>query len=90
VVRLIGIWRRGEADEIEPTPQAVSAFTRYIKAGLGKSVWTGGCQSWYLDADGVPVVFPYPWQDFVRSMKEINTHELTMVRRPRLENAHAL
>ena len=82
VMRLIGLWQRGEADEIEPTHEAVVAYGDYIKAGLGKSVWTGGCQSWYLDATGQPVVFPYTWGEFVRSMAEIDTRRLTMARKP--------
>ncbi|MCK0165202.1 NAD(P)/FAD-dependent oxidoreductase [Marinobacter sp. S6332] len=80
VLRLMDIWRNGEADEIEPTPEAVSAFVEYIKAGLGESVWTSGCQSWYLDAAGVPVVFPYTWAEFVASMAKIDRSDLTMAR----------
>lgn len=85
VLRLMDIWRDGEADEIEPTPAAVASFGEYIKAGLGKSVWVSGCQSWYLDADGVPVVFPYPWNEFVASMADIDQSELTMARREALQ-----
>ena len=43
-------------------------------------MWVGGCQSWYLDADGVPVIYPYSWDEFVRSMATVDTRELTMRR----------
>lgn len=90
VLKLIDIWREGRADEIEPTPQAVAAFADYIKAGLEGSVWVGGCQSWYQDADGIPAIFPYPWSDFVKSMETVDTTELTMRKIEREEIAHAV
>jgi cation diffusion facilitator CzcD-associated flavoprotein CzcO len=38
---------------IEPRPEAQAAFIRDVDARLGRSVWnTGGCRSWYLDANG--------------------------------------
>lgn len=82
VLQLIDIWRRGEADQIEPTGQAVEEFTDYLRKGLPNSVWTQGCQSWYLDADGIPVIFPYEWKEFLRSMHTVNTADLTMARLP--------
>jgi hypothetical protein len=30
----------------------------------------GGCQSWYLDDDGDPAVWPYTWQQWEKEMKE--------------------
>lgn len=82
VLKLIDLWRTGEADEIEPTPEAVTRFQQWMRDGLGPTVWTGGCNSWYLDADGMPVVFPYSWAEFVSSMETVDRSELTMARRP--------
>ncbi|MCX7567912.1 NAD(P)/FAD-dependent oxidoreductase [Sulfitobacter sp. F26169L] len=90
VLQLIDIWREGRADEIEPTPQAVEAFGDYIKSGLEGSVWVGGCQSWYQDVDGIPAIFPYPWSDFVKSMENVDTNELTMRKIQPKEAAHAV
>ncbi|ASK21983.1 flavin-containing monooxygenase [Halomonas sp. N3-2A] len=90
VLKLINLWRDKQADEIEPTPEAVQSFTNYIKDGLEGSVWVAGCQSWYLDADGVPAVFPYPWDNFVKSMASVNTDELTMRLFEASEVAHAV
>jgi hypothetical protein len=35
---------------------------------MGGTVWTSGCQSWYLDADGDPLSWPYSWQQWKREM----------------------
>lgn len=80
VLKLIDIWRSGAADEIEPTVKAVEDFTAYIKSGLADTVWNGGCQSWYQDASGTPVVFPYSWAEFVKSMETIDQRDLTMAK----------
>ena len=31
---------------------------------MKNTVWVGGCQSWYLDADGDPAMWPYTWQQW--------------------------
>ncbi|MEO5876941.1 MAG: NAD(P)/FAD-dependent oxidoreductase [Streptosporangiaceae bacterium] len=42
------------ADTIEPRPEANRAWNDKIQKRLRKAVWTeGGCQSWYLDENGV-------------------------------------
>jgi S-formylglutathione hydrolase FrmB len=37
---------------------------------MGKTVWVGGCQSWYLDADGDPAMWPYSWEQWVKELEE--------------------
>lgn len=70
VLKLIDKWRKNEFDEIEPKPKAIDEFNAYVKAGLKKTAWTGGCQSWYLDKDGDPILWPYTWKRWVQEMKE--------------------
>ena len=45
-------------------------FNDYLKAGMGKTVWVGGCQSWYLDGDGDPALWPYSWDQWVAEHEE--------------------
>jgi len=35
---------------------------------LKGSTWASGCQSWYLDADGDAIVWPYSWDHYVKAM----------------------
>ncbi|MGI2170374.1 flavin-containing monooxygenase [Shewanella sp. MF05960] len=70
VIKLIDKWRAHEFDEFEAKPQAIDDFTAYVKEGLKGTSWMGGCQSWYLDADGDPILWPYTWQRWVDEMKE--------------------
>jgi len=36
-----------------------------MPAGLCKTAWMGGCQSWYLDGDGEPILWPYTFGRWV-------------------------
>jgi cation diffusion facilitator CzcD-associated flavoprotein CzcO len=70
VIKLIQRWQQGEFDAIEPSMEAVKGFAEYIKAGMGNTVWVGGCRSWYLDGDGDPILWPYTWQQWLDEMEE--------------------
>jgi hypothetical protein len=70
ILKLIERWRRNEFDAIEPTDVAVQRFGDYMKAGMGRTVWVGGCHSWYLDSSGDPILWPYTWQQWAREMEE--------------------
>ena len=70
VLKLIAQWRQGSFDEISATPKAMNEFNDYLKKGMGKTAWVGGCQSWYLDDDGDPAMWPYTWNQWVKEMAE--------------------
>jgi hypothetical protein len=44
---------------IVPTRSATERFNADLKAALPRTVWATGCQSWYLDAEGNPEVWPW-------------------------------
>lgn len=59
ILRWIQRWRRGEFDTVEPTGPATDSFNAKLRAAMPNTVWTTGCQSWYLNKDGVPEVWPF-------------------------------
>jgi cation diffusion facilitator CzcD-associated flavoprotein CzcO len=70
ILKMIEAWQRSEYDEAEATPEAVQTFNAYIKDGLKGTAWVGGCQSWYLDKKGDPILWPYTWGQWVKEMRE--------------------
>lgn len=70
IIKMVDKWRNKEFDEFEAKQQAVDDFNAYVKEGLKGTSWVGGCQSWYLDADGDPILWPYTWQRWVDEMQE--------------------
>jgi cation diffusion facilitator CzcD-associated flavoprotein CzcO len=59
IVRWIQRWRRAEFDTVEPTASATESFNAELRAAMPNTVWTTGCDSWYLNKDGVPEVWPF-------------------------------
>jgi cation diffusion facilitator CzcD-associated flavoprotein CzcO len=74
VLNWIKRWAAGEYDTLRPTGRAVEAHLEYIRRGLPGTVWTTGCNSWYLGADGLPELWPYLPQDYLRLLEEPDDH----------------
>ena len=79
VIQLIERWRNHEFDEIAATPKALTTFAKYLKEGMKKTVWTSGCQSWYLDADGDALTWPYAWKQWNVEMAEPDMNDFATV-----------
>ena len=61
------IQRRGIA--MAPKPEAVARLLAEMKQAAGRTVWSSGCHSWYLDKNGVPGIYPWAAGRFLREMK---------------------
>jgi cation diffusion facilitator CzcD-associated flavoprotein CzcO len=59
IVKWLTRMRSESVDTITPTDAATDSYNARLKAAFPGSVWTTGCQSWYLDADGLPEVWPW-------------------------------
>lgn len=78
ILKLIRLWREGKVDTIEAKQEALVSFNQYLKAGMKDTAWVGGCQSWYLDGDGDPAMWPYTWQQWVNEMSQPNLNDFVM------------
>ena len=53
--------------------EALAQFEIERIAAAKTTVWfTGGCRSWYLDAEGIPSSWPWDYQRFGSEMREPN------------------
>jgi hypothetical protein len=50
---------QAEFDTVEPTSSATETFNAELRAAMLSTVWTTGCDSWYLGKDGLPEVWPF-------------------------------
>ncbi len=80
MMKLIRRWQQGEFDAIEPRPDAADSFLSRIKANMAGTVWTGGCQSWYLDPTGTPALWPFTFGQWVEEMREPNLADFDVYR----------
>jgi cation diffusion facilitator CzcD-associated flavoprotein CzcO len=59
ITRFAEMLRDGAATAASPRADITERFNAEMKADLPNTVWTTGCNSWYLDADGVPSLWPW-------------------------------
>jgi len=71
IEQLLARLERGDCREIQPRRSAFDAFEAERIAAAKTTVWyTGGCQSWYLDAEGIPASWPWTLERFEQAMAE--------------------
>ena len=90
VIKMINKWREKQFDEFEAKPKAIAEFNAYVKEGLKGTSWVGGCQSWYLDPDGDPILWPYTWARWVDEMKEPQMEHINTQSFEQLQTAKAV
>lgn len=71
-IKLINLWREEKMNSVDAKSEAAQEFIEFIKRGLPGTVWTTGCDSWYLDEDGDPVLWPYGVDIWEKQMVEPN------------------
>lgn len=69
VIKMINQWRDEKFDEADINETAVDRFTETMKQGMKNTTWVGGCRSWYQDADGDPILWPYTWARWIKEME---------------------
>ena len=73
VVRCLRMLEQRAADTIDVTPETHAAWEADVDALMGPSVWnTGGCRSWYQDAEGRNrVIYPNFSYEFIRRTRRV-------------------
>ncbi len=66
--QLIDLVREGRASAIAPKVEALETYEEARNRDAKRTVFASGCKSWYLDADGVPQVWPWSYDHFVEVM----------------------
>lgn len=78
VLKLIQAWREEQFDELDVKQDAVESFNQRMKAGIKKTTWVGGCQSWYQDEEGDPILWPFTWKQWCDEMSQVDYADLNL------------
>ncbi|MES2257464.1 MAG: NAD(P)/FAD-dependent oxidoreductase [Pseudomonadota bacterium] len=78
VSQLIELVRSGQCLEVEATQEALDDYDTARIAAAKKTVFGSGCNSWYLDAEGVPATWPWSQQRFKDAMKAPQLQHYTL------------
>lgn len=78
IIQMIQDWQKGKFNSIDTKPEALRRFSEHLKKGMGKTVWVAGCNSWYLDPDGDPAMWPYTWKQWVKEMAKPDYNDFVL------------
>lgn len=68
VLQLLARLQAGTSRTIEPKTAAFEVFNQNLRAAMKDTVWVTGCQSWYLDKNGQPILWPWTLERFQQEM----------------------
>ncbi|KCZ92124.1 flavin-containing monooxygenase [Hyphomonas johnsonii] len=69
ILQLVDGIRRGEYTEVSATEEAMQQFETERCEAAQKTVWVTGCDSWYLDKQGVPASWTFSYDRFEQETK---------------------
>ena len=49
----------GQLSSVAPSADATERFNAEMRAAMPNTIWTKGCNSWYLGKDGLPELWPF-------------------------------
>ena len=67
--------RVGEFATLMPKEDVTARFTEELQSAFGDTVWVTGCNSWYLDTDGVPATWPWLPSRFREDLKTLELED---------------
>jgi cation diffusion facilitator CzcD-associated flavoprotein CzcO len=77
--QLIDLVREGKCAGVAPTLEALEAYEKARGERAMKTVFASGCKSWYLDANGMPLVWPWSYAHFTEVMSKPKLEDYRLV-----------
>lgn len=68
ILQLVDHLRDGSLSEIRVKQDVAIAYEQQRVEAAKRSIWSTGCNSWYLDAQGVPASWPWTFARFAETM----------------------
>ena len=78
ILKLVDLVRSRTAREVSVKREAMADYEAQVLEAAKGTIFASGCRSWYLDADGVPSIWPWTYDHFTEKMAapEIAAFEL--------------
>lgn len=70
IMQLVDQVRSGSCKELSALRSATEEFDAERIEAAKKTIWASGCNSWYLDADGIPAAWPFTFDRFMEEMEK--------------------
>jgi len=69
IIRCLQKLSRDPGKALVPKRSAMKEFHKHLLEAMADTVWVTGCNSWYLDEDGVPTLWPWSARRFHKEMR---------------------
>jgi len=70
ILQLVEQVRSGACREVSASRAAMESFEADRREAAQTTIWSSGCTSWYLDAQGVPMAWPWTFDRFREEMSK--------------------
>ena len=78
IMQLVEQVRFGACNEVSASRAATERFDAERREAAKTTIWQSGCKSWYLDAKGVPMAWPWTFDRFREEMSAPRLHDFEM------------
>jgi cation diffusion facilitator CzcD-associated flavoprotein CzcO len=78
VMQLVEEVRRGACREVSASWPAMRRFDAARKEAAKTTIWKSGCNSWYLDRNGIPMAWPWTYDRFLEEMRAPRLEDFDM------------
>jgi cation diffusion facilitator CzcD-associated flavoprotein CzcO len=78
VMQMLDLLRAGEARGITVKRDAMARYDDELIEAVKGTIWSTGCSSWYLDADGIPTIWPFTFDDFIERTSNPRREDLEL------------
>ena len=78
ILKCIRLIADGKVRTLNPRQDVAQAQKQALREGLKSTVWQSGCQSWYLDANGEAISWPWSMRRFRRELRAPVLSEYTI------------
>ena len=70
---------RAERCAMAPTEQATTEFVDWVSAEIPQTVWSEGCENWYQNDQGLPVIWPWYDKEQTEMLNDVRLDHLERV-----------
>jgi cation diffusion facilitator CzcD-associated flavoprotein CzcO len=81
VLQTLEVLDRPGVVSVAPTAEAGRRWMEEVSAGMPGTVWTTGCNSWYVGSESVPVLWPFSERRWVEMLRRPDWSEFEIVSR---------
>lgn len=81
VISMLNKMKTEGLSAIKVKPTACENYNASMRQGIKNTIWfTGGCDSWYFDASGLPNLYPFKPTRYLKDMRHPDYSEYELIR----------